>query len=265
MADGSEDTDTPYGSCADGRTPRIVCVGRAGWSLSRADQAMFPEGPSHLARYAQRLPAVEINSSFYHPHRPSTYARWAAAVPRTFRFAVKVPRTITHERRLLDVDLLLDQFLGEVGALGAHLGPLLIQLPASLVFEACVVTAFFASLRARFDGPAVVEARHASWFSSVVDEISMRFCVGQVAADPACVAAATTPGGWPRLAYYRLHGSPTIYHSAYPDSYLAALAERLAAHQRAGVDTWCVFDNTARGAATENALAMERRLRALAA
>jgi aspartate/methionine/tyrosine aminotransferase len=59
---------------------------------------------------------VEINSSFYRPHRPSTYERWAASVPASFRFSVKVPRSITHERRLADADALLDAFLAEHAA-----------------------------------------------------------------------------------------------------------------------------------------------------
>ncbi|MGZ8413013.1 MAG: DUF72 domain-containing protein, partial [Gemmatirosa sp.] len=101
-------------------------IGTAGWSLPKAEQHAFPGEGTHLERYAARFPAVEINSSFYRPHRPATYARWAASVPADFRFAVKVPRTITHERRLRDVDDLLDAFLGEARGLGASLGCLLV-------------------------------------------------------------------------------------------------------------------------------------------
>ena len=72
---------------------------------------------SHLERYGAILDAVEINSSFYRPHRTATYERWAASVPEDFRFAVKVPKAITHERRLKDVGDLLDRFLSEVGGL----------------------------------------------------------------------------------------------------------------------------------------------------
>jgi uncharacterized protein YecE (DUF72 family) len=237
-----------------------VYVARAGWSLARTEQPWFPDGESHLARYAQRLPAVEINSSFYRPHRPSTYARWAAAVPQGFRFSVKAPRAITHERRLANVEGLLDQFLGAVAVLGARLGCLLVQLPPSLTFEARVVSSFFASLRARFGGAVVVEPRHASWFSPAVDRLLVAFRVGRVAADPACVEGARRPGGWPALAYYRLHGTPRMYYSAYDDAYLAALVSRLSADSRSGATVWCVFDNTARGAATKNALSLIRRL-----
>src|SRR5688572_17535989 len=75
-------------------------IGCAGWSLPKKFADAFPAEGSHLVRYAARLPAVEINSSFYRPHRPTTYEKWAASVPTGFRFSVKVPKWITHERRL---------------------------------------------------------------------------------------------------------------------------------------------------------------------
>ena len=83
-------------------------VGYAGWSIPRQYAEHFPEQGAHLERYAQRLTAVEINSSFYRPHRPATYARWAAVVPEAFKFAVKVPKEITHTRRLRDVAVPLE-------------------------------------------------------------------------------------------------------------------------------------------------------------
>ena len=72
--------------------------------------------------------AVEINSSFYRPHRASTYARWSQSVPDEFRFAVKVPKSVTHGLRLVGCADLLDEFLGPVRALGDKLGCLLVRL-----------------------------------------------------------------------------------------------------------------------------------------
>jgi len=83
-------------------------VGCAGWALTKANQAAFPAEGTHLQRYAGRLNAVEINSSFYRPHRLATYEQWAASVPATFRFAVKLPKAITHDQRLVAADVLLD-------------------------------------------------------------------------------------------------------------------------------------------------------------
>lgn len=236
-------------------------LGCAGWAIP-ADQAhAFGAGPSHLARYATRLPAVEINSSFYRPHRPATYGRWAASVPVGFQFAVKVPRTITHTRRLVDSASLLEPFLAECGALGAALGPLLVQLPPSLAFDEPVVAAFLTFFRARFAGAVVCEPRHVSWFTAEADSLLANFQVARVAADPAVVPAAAQPGGWAGLAYYRWHGSPRIYYSAYDPATLATLAATLHATAQTR-PVWCIFDNTAAGAAQANALAVLAQIRA---
>src|SRR6476620_454030 len=93
-------------------------IGCARWALPKPYQSAFPAEGTHLERYASRFTAVEINSSFYRPHSPATYARWAASVPTDFRFSVKVPRAITHDQRLVATDVLLDVFLSEVTALG---------------------------------------------------------------------------------------------------------------------------------------------------
>ena len=160
-------------------------IGRAAWALPKAHLDRFPREGSHLERYAARFSAVEINSSFYRSHRPATYARWAASVPPEFRFSVKVPRTITHERRLVGAEELLDAFLSEASELGAKLGCLLLQLPPSLSWEPPTSDAFLATFRARFGGAIVVEPRHPTWFA---DDVTARLCahrIGRVAADPA--------------------------------------------------------------------------------
>ena len=72
--------------------------------------------------------------------------------------------------------------------------------------------------------------------------------------------AAAEPGGWDGLVYHRLHGSPRTYYSAYSEDFIATLAERMKADEAAGVSAWCIFDNTAAGAATANALSLLRRL-----
>jgi len=231
-----------------------IRVGVAGWSLPKALAEKFPGDGSHLQRYAKRLNCAEINSSFYRPHKPATYARWAADVPRAFRFAVKVPKTITHEARLRGAGKLLDAFLEQAGALGAKLGCLLVQLPPSLAFEPTVAARFLRSLRHRYDGAVVCEPRHASWFDSAADAILLRHRIGRVAADPALLAAARVPGGDTACAYFRLHGSPRMYYSTYPEKYLRALAERLVDARKGGSSCWCIFDNTAHGAAISNAL-----------
>lgn len=241
-------------------------IGCAGWALRRESAEWFPAAGSHLARYAGRFSAVEINSSFYRPHRPATYARWAASVPDGFRFAVKVPKEITHVRRLVDAEEPLERFLGEATALGPRLGPLLVQLPPSLEFVPAAAASFFAALRRRFAGALVCEPRHPGWFGAEADALLVDLEVARVAADPAPGAVpasvAAAPGGWSGLVYLRLHGSPRIYHSQYSADALDGYARALARHLLRGVPTWCIFDNTAAGAATIDALALQQRLAA---
>ena len=237
-----------------------VRIGCAGWSVPRTERERFPEEGSSLERYASRFDAVEINSSFHRPHRPATYVRWSASVPASFRFSVKIPKTVTHGSRLKETGGLLDAFLAEAGGLGEKLGCLLVQLPPSLSFEPAVVDGFFADLRSRFSGPVACEPRHASWFTPDVDDFLKERTVARVAADPARVPEAAEPGGWRGLSYFRLHGSPRTYYSAYSEEYITALARRIQEDAAEGRTVWCIFDNTTLGAATGNALALRSLL-----
>lgn len=238
-----------------------IHVGTAGWSVSSAYAAAFPAGGTHLARYARRLNAAEINSSFYKPHQTKTYARWADSTPAAFRFAVKVPKAMTHERRLAGCGDLLEAFAGQVTGLGGKLGVLLVQLPPSLRFDAAVADGFFAELQERIAAPVACEPRHASWFAPEMDAWLAARRIARVAADPANVAGAGESGGWGGLVYYRWHGSPRIYYSDYDAAALAALRARLAGAVAAGAAAWAIFDNTAAGAALGNALALQPQQR----
>lgn len=233
--------------------PFRVMVGCAGWSLNAAVQPHFPAQGSHLERYARVFPAVEINSSFYRPHMPSTYARWRDSVPPGFRFSLKLPKEITHERRLRDIAEPLSVFLDASSQLADRFGCLLVQMPPSLAFDQATAGALFAALRDRLPAAIACEPRHQSWFGPEAAELLARFKVGRVLADPQ-VALDPAPAIYRDLIYMRLHGSPVIYHSDYPDDCLRRNAAWLARQRRLGREVWCIFDNTASGAAVPNAL-----------
>jgi len=238
--------------------PPPLRIGCAGWSLPRDQWPHFSAEGSHLERYAERLRAVEIDTSFYRPHRRETYARWAASTPAGFRFAVKLPKTITHERRLVDAMPLLDAFLAQVDGLGDKLGCLLAQLAPSMAFDAAATRRFLQDMRKRHGGPMAMEPRHASWFTPEADALLDRHRIGRVLADPVLHDTATAPGGWPALVYLRMHGTPRVYWSAYDDALLVRVAQRLRQAQAEGAECWCVLDNTAGGAAVANALTLSR-------
>lgn len=230
----------------------LLYVGCAGWSLPREQWPAFTREGTHLQRYASRLNAVEINSSFYRPHQPKTYGRWAQSVPTAFRFSIKLPRLITHERRLQACEMALDEFFEQCLPLQEKLGCLLVQLPPSFGFEPAVAASFFGALRQRFAGAVVLEPRHASWLKA--EAVLQDFQVGRVAADPHVLEGADMPAGWQGVRYWRLHGSPRIYHSAYGPERVRAFAQVLQSSIEDGVPTWCIFDNTASGHAIADAL-----------
>ena len=237
-----------------------VQVGCAGWSIPGRYRDAFGAGESALQRYATRFTVTEINSSFYRPHQPATYARWADAVPAHFRFSVKMPRQISHESRLQGVGPALDRFLGDAGHLGERLGGLLLQLPPSLAFDARSASTFFAMLRRRTQTPVACEARHASWFTAPAQAVLVRHGISGVATDPPRAGVDAVPSGTPAWPYWRWHGSPRIYYSEYPDEALQELARAVAAHGPPTGRTWVIFDNTAHGFAVNDALRLQALL-----
>ncbi|MEP7048946.1 MAG: DUF72 domain-containing protein [Pseudomonadota bacterium] len=230
----------------------VLHVATAGWNVPRELATHTASQGTVLQKYARLLGATEINSTFYRRHRPGTFARWRDSVPDGFRFAVKMPRSITHEAALVSPRAELSAFFSDLEPLGNKLGPILVQLPASVHFEARRVRAFFRLLRSMHPGPVACEPRHASWYGSTAERIFVEYQVARVLADPPRPDAAAQPGGWRSLLYVRWHGSPRIYWSAYSPERLRALA-LFVRKQPPTTNVWCVFDNTAAGAALHDA------------
>ena len=235
----------------------MIFIGCAGWSIASGHAGSFPGGGSHLERYARVFNAVEINSSFYRPHQSRTYARWAESVPADFRFAVKMPKAISHTKRLRDCGAEVQAFLEQASCLGAKLGILLLQLPPGLAFDPGIVLPFLDDLRKRHHGAIACEPRHVSWFRASVDAALRERGVARVAADPARVPRAAAPAGDRKAEYLRLHGSPRMYYDAYPDETLARLERRLTRPGKRTRERWCIFDNTAEGHAIDDALKLQ--------
>ena len=241
-------------------------IGCAGWSISKeyASHFLGKGALSQLERYASRFNCVEINSSFYRPHQPKTYARWSASVPSDFRFSSKVPREITHDLHLIGCKSELEKYLSEVTELGENLGPLLVQLPPSLSFSERIVGEFFTLFRRLHDGPIICEPRHLSWFKTEVFELLQTMRIGVAAVDPPIRRRSEISEEHElpkRLAdvscvYYRLHGYPDMYRSRYEDEYLQRMVATLQADS-AGSEVWCIFDNTMYGFATLNAIELQ--------
>ncbi|ODS59398.1 MAG: hypothetical protein ABS36_00210 [Acidobacteria bacterium SCN 69-37] len=118
---------------------------------------------------------------------------------------------------------------------------------------------FFSHFRSRHTGPIACEPRHPSWFTEAVARLLSGYQVARVAADPPMAPGGDAPYAWEGLAYYRLHGSPRTYWSPYGAERVEPLARIL--EVSTAPERWCIFDNTASGAAIEDAGELQELVR----
>jgi uncharacterized protein YecE (DUF72 family) len=202
-----------------------LLVGTSGYSYAPWKGSFYPEklpAAKMLAYYAERLPAVEINNTFYRMPDADLLRRWAAETPAGFSFTLKSPRRITHERKLADAEDSVRRFYETAEALAGKRGPVLFQLPPFMRKDLPRLEAFLALLRAVSPAPkAAFEFRHSSWFS---DDVYAALRAGGAAL---CIAEseelatpleATAPWGYLRLR-----------RQDYDEAMLAAWADRLRA------------------------------------
>jgi uncharacterized protein YecE (DUF72 family) len=156
----------------------LLSVGTSGFSYAEWKGPFYPTdlaASGMLAYYAERLPAVEINNTFYRLPRRSVLEGWAAQVPEGFRFAVKASQRITHLKRLKDVGDETRYLLDVAQALGDRLGVLLFQLPPNLKLDLDRFERFLELLPA--GTRAAFEFRHPSWADPrVLDRLRERAC-----------------------------------------------------------------------------------------
>jgi uncharacterized protein YecE (DUF72 family) len=179
-------------------------VGTSGFAYKSWKGAFYPAdlaASGMLAYYAGRLPAVEINNTFYRMPRAAMLEGWAGQVPPDFRFALKASRRITHQKRLVEVGDELGYLYGAAQALGERRGPMLFQLPPTLRKDLSRLRAFLELLPD--DHRSTIEFRHPSWHDDEVfdalRERSVALCIAD-AGDPAdAPVVATAPLGYLRL------------------------------------------------------------------
>lgn len=227
-----------------------IFIGTAGWSIPSQTKDFFPEGKSHLERYSQVFSGVELNSSFYHDHRGSTYAKWAMATDKDFRFSVKLHQRFSHDKEFKPSAKDLRMFISEIKNLENKFAVLLIQLPGSLHFTS-KFSRLLTLIRKNFDGSIVIEPRSVTWSEKEAIALYRDFEVTKVQADPErCPSPLKL--NFAGMDYYRLHGSPVIYRSSYAEDFLKNIRKKLTKK------SWCIFDNTTLGHGTENALSIIR-------
>ncbi len=189
---------------------------------------------------------MEINRTFYSLPLKSTFEKWYSQTPDNFSFTAKIPRSVTHFGRLKKNLEDLEEFFERVEGLKEKFYAPLVQLPPSLKFEKESVESFSKFIRNLYGGKIFIEPRHESWKEVDV----MEFGFYPVYAEPGIY--------WDKefemdTAYFRLHGSPKLYYSSYDEDFLKELAKRAVKYDEAVV----IFNNTASGAAIENALRLK--------
>ena len=200
-----------------------LLAGTSGFSFAEWKGSFYPAdlpGKEMLRYYAERLPTVEVNNTFYRMPKAEVLAGWAAQVPAEFRFAVKAPQRITHWKRLVEAGEDTAWFLKVVAELGERLGALLFQLPPHLKLDLPRLQAFLPHVAAA-GAPVAFEFRHESWedpaVAAALVDAGCATCVSETDEN----AIAALPGG--RFGYLRLRKTD------YDDAALAAWAARLRA------------------------------------
>ena len=181
-----------------------LCVGTSGYSYKEWKGSFYPEDLSAkdmLSYYAGRLPAVEINNTFYRMPQRTMLENWHAQVPGGFRFSLKASQRITHFKRLNDVDEETKYFLETASVLGDGLGVVLFQLPPNMKKDVTRLRDFVQKLPAQ--PRAAFEFRHATWFDeevlTVLRDQNRALCISDTDDLPATVIDSTADWGYLRL------------------------------------------------------------------
>ena len=197
-----------------------VLAGTSGFSYKEWKGSFYPEdlpAEDMLRFYASKLPACEINNTFYRMPKPALLSGWSEQVPEDFRFVLKASQRITHFKRLKEAASEVEYFFGVAGTLGGRLGPALFQLPPNLKKDLPRLESFLAVLPA--GARAAFEFRHASWFEDdVFQALRSRGAALCIAEDEelATPPVATAPWGYLRLR-----------RQDYGDADVAAWADRI--------------------------------------
>jgi uncharacterized protein YecE (DUF72 family) len=240
-------------------------VGCSGWNYGHWGAGVFyPRGlPQRdwLEHYAGQFDTVELNTTFYRLPKADVVARWIAATPARFVFAVKISRYITHIKRLKDVATHLPLLYERIDPLlrSPKLGPLLWQLPPTFRYDPDVLRGALARLD---DGLRhAFEFRHPTWFRAETYALLREHRTALVIGDRPSVNAFQTHELTADHTLVRFHGGTRGRNGNYSHSELDEWAERLYGWSQE-VDVFAYFNNDWEGYAIENALYLKRQLRA---
>jgi uncharacterized protein YecE (DUF72 family) len=235
-------------------------VGTSGWTYDRWKGDFFPlanPGSIRFGRYASRYSAVEVNGSFYHAACDSGDMRWREQGLPGFRYALKVPKSVTHHKQLANVESEISIFWRTVCHLDERLGMILLQLspdqPMDLGWLQAVLKAFGDPSR------VAVEFRAPAWQGEDVRRQLEHLGAAHVSVDSPHHQLTEWITG-PR-AYIRLHGRRRWFADCYTPEELEGICELAHRMDNLGAqEIYIFFNNTIEGNAQENALALKHML-----
>jgi uncharacterized protein YecE (DUF72 family) len=245
-----------YAIVSEGPSARVGC---SGWQYKHWRGNFYPDGLPQkrwFERYAAEFDTVEINNSFYRLPEASTFANWAERATSRFVFAVKASRFLTHMKKLKDPEEPVERFFSRARALGAHLGPVLYQLPPGWKLDRDRLEQFLQVLPR--DVRHVLEFREPSWYADDVYALMERHKVALCLHDMPGSATGRMRVG--PFVYVRFHGASGRYDGSYPDHRLSEWADWLHAQLLTGADVYAYFNNDVGGHAPRNAVTLRRLL-----
>jgi uncharacterized protein YecE (DUF72 family) len=179
-----------------------IRAGTSGWSYKEWKGFFYPEklpAKDMLRYYSERFPTVEVNNTFYRMPNEATLLGWLSQVPEDFSFVLKASKRITHDKRLKEVEDSVQYLLRTSAALGARLGPFLIQLPPNFKKDLPRLKEFLAIFPAR----AAFEFRNVSWYEedvyAALREKNQAWCVADTGEEGDPPFVATADWGYLRL------------------------------------------------------------------
>lgn len=234
-------------------------IGCSGFYNNDWKGSLYPEdakSKDFLSLYSQKFNSVEINSTFYRKPTSKTLLKWADETPDDFKFFIKIPKTISHEKRLKDCKEEISEFCNLIqSSLKEKLSGFLYQFPPSFKNSQENIDLILTNLNFNFLN--VIEFRHESWWRNEIFKILKEHNI--------VFSGVTFPGNLSEdvivnhreILYYRLHGKPILYKSEYSEEFLHNLAEKIKANQK---KTFIFFNNTWGDAAIKNSLYLKRIL-----
>jgi len=232
-----------------------VRIGTSGWVYPHWRGRFYPtdlRSADWLAYYAERFDTVELNNPFYRQPSREQFARWRAAVPDNFAYAVKLNRFITHIKRLNVDARTVARSYDTVAGLREKLAAMLVQLPPRYRFDADRLRSFHRAVSRRRRRHAL-EPRDQSWLSddalAVLRDMGIGLCIIDTTRWPTRLATTSD------LVYVRFHGpGQKLYAGSYDDASLREWAARMREWRDSGHDVLAYFNNDERAYATYDAV-----------